>query len=213
MRDRLRTRTRTPPGSPVGAATAANACHRSQAAIALLLWAAAVPALAQAPPTPASAAAPAPLATTEAPVETITGPWLPRSGDAWIDRHLTDINTYGARYRGAFIDEVVRYHAAPRALVEALLDAQGWLPGDVYAACALANIAGRPCRAAVALRDAAPGDGWGTIALDLGLEDPSAAAKRLRQAITASYAHWARPEAPELPDQATPDPAARSGSR
>ncbi len=170
----------------------ATAVLRGPSVLALLLCAAVWPVFGQAPPATAVAA---PASAADAPIETVIGPWLPRSGDAWIDLQLGDINVYGARYRGAFIDEIVRYHAAPRELVESLLDAQGWLPGDVYYACALANVAGRPCRAAVALREASPGDGWETVSMDLGIDDQTAATRRLRQAIKASYVHWARPEA------------------
>ncbi|MBP7159601.1 MAG: hypothetical protein KBA36_12420, partial [Thermomonas sp.] len=42
--------------------------------------------------------------------------WNPRSGDVWVDAQLADMNQYGARYRDPFIDEMVRYHAAPRDL-------------------------------------------------------------------------------------------------
>ena len=47
--------------------------------------------------------------------------WNPRSGDAWVDAQLADINRYGLRYREPFIDEMARYHGAPRALVGELL--------------------------------------------------------------------------------------------
>ena len=43
--------------------------------------------------------------------------WNPRSGDVWVDTYLNDINDYGYRYREPFIDEMVRYHGAPRDLV------------------------------------------------------------------------------------------------
>src|SRR3546814_609367 len=52
--------------------------------------------------------------------------WNPRSGDAWVDTQLADITAYGSRYRGAFVDELVRYHAAPRDLVNELVSARHW---------------------------------------------------------------------------------------
>ncbi len=56
--------------------------------------------------------------------------WEPRTGDAWVDRQLEDINRYGERYREAFIDELVRYQGAPRDLANQSL-ARGWKPGDL----------------------------------------------------------------------------------
>ena len=72
--------------------------------------------------------------------------WDPRTGDAVLDARLADINRYGDRYRAAFVDELVRYHAAPRALVTALLADEQWAPGDLYFACALAQAAGHGSR-------------------------------------------------------------------
>ena len=43
--------------------------------------------------------------------------WNPRSGDVWVDTWLGDMNRYGSRYPEPFIDEMVRYHGAPRDLV------------------------------------------------------------------------------------------------
>ena len=34
--------------------------------------------------------------------------WNPRSGDAWVDTWLGDMNRYGGRYRDPFVDEMVR---------------------------------------------------------------------------------------------------------
>ena len=72
--------------------------------------------------------------------------WNPRSGDAWVDTWLGDMNRYGSRYRDPFIDEMVRYHGAPRDLVIDLLVNRRWAPGDVYYACAIAQVINRPCR-------------------------------------------------------------------
>lgn len=72
--------------------------------------------------------------------------WNPRSGDVWVDSQLSDVNRYGSRYRQPFVDEMVRYYGAPRDLVSSLLVERHWAPGDVYYACAIAQILGRPCR-------------------------------------------------------------------
>ncbi|WP_156899960.1 hypothetical protein [Luteimonas mephitis] len=121
--------------------------------------------------------------------------WNPRSGDAWIDSQLADINVYGARYRGAFIDELVRYHAAPRALVTELVDQRNWAPGDVYYACALAQVLGRPCRALVEAWGRSREEGWAAVAAQAGIAARPDAVQRLKQDITASYARWGRPPA------------------
>jgi hypothetical protein len=119
--------------------------------------------------------------------------WNPRSGDAWIDRQLADINAYGGRYRGAFIDEMVRYHAAPREFVTELVTERNWAPGDVYYACALAQVVGRPCRAVVDAWGSGHADGWQAVARQVGVANRPDAATRLKQDITASYARWGRP--------------------
>jgi hypothetical protein len=135
--------------------------------------------------------------------------WNPRSGDAWIDRQLADMNTYASRYRGAFIDEIVRYHAAPRELVTTLVVDRHWMPGDVYYACAVAQTIGRPCRAVTDAWAQASADGWSAVAKRMGLPDDAETQARLKQAITDSYAHWARPLA-EVPVPVEPAPAAHA---
>lgn len=126
-----------------------------------------------------------------------TPAWNPRTGDAWIDRQLGDINAYASRYRGAFIDEVVRYHAAPRDLVVELLEKRDWAPGDVYAACAIAQNAGRPCRALAQAWEQDHAAGWRKAArkADIALDKP--ALQRLHEEIQASYQRWGRPLAGE----------------
>jgi len=125
--------------------------------------------------------------------------WNPRSGDAWIDAQLADINAYGSRYRGAFVDELVRYHAALRELVTELVDERNWAPGDVYYACTLAQVLGRPCRALVEIWGQSHDAGWATVAGRAGIATRPAATTRLKQAITDSYARWGRPLA-DVPD-------------
>lgn len=141
------------------------------AAIALAVCTAAVPlvSLAQEAPAPAQAE--------------------PRR-DAWIDAHLADMDRYGQRYAAAFDDELVRYQDAPRALVDEL-KALGWPHGRRYAACAIARVAARPCRAVVQWWQSAPEAGWGQAAAQFDV-DPA----RLREGIAASYARWGRPPPP-----------------
>lgn len=124
--------------------------------------------------------------------EPVEGP-QPRSGDAWLDRQLDDIDQYGARYRESFIDEVVRYHDAPRALVQELVVRNGWTPGDVYYACAMAQLAGEACRNVATERDSDPARGWTAIGKRLGVVPGSPRFGELKRSIVRSYQHWNRP--------------------
>ena len=122
-----------------------------------------------------------------------TAAWAPRTGDALVDARLADINVYAARFPDAFVDELVRYFDAPRPLIEELLG-QGVAAGDLYYACALARVTGRPCRGVIGTRQADGGAaGWEPIARRFGVEPGDARARRLREGIAESYAHWGRP--------------------
>lgn len=122
--------------------------------------------------------------------------WEPRTGDAVVDVRLADINRYGARYPDAFIDELVRYFDAPRPLLEDLLGKPATLAGDLYYACALARVSGRPCRGVLDAWIAGHEAGWEGIARELGVAPGDARAARLREGIAESYARWGR----SLPD-------------
>lgn len=131
----------------------------------------------------------------------------PGSGDPAIDHLLADIDAYAARHRDAFVDELVRYFDAPRPLVTDLLAGdRRWRAGDVYYACALARVAGRPCRALLDAWAADSTQGWGPIAARMGVAKGSPQARRLREGIDQSYARWARPlpAQPARPANASP---------
>ena len=119
--------------------------------------------------------------------------WNPRSGDVWVDNRLSDINQYGYRYRDPFIDEMSRYYGAPRDLVSDLLINRRWAPGDVYYACAIAQVIGQPCRSVVNEWDRDHGQGWGVIAQRLGIKPGSAQFHRLKKGFVPSYDRWGRP--------------------
>ena len=125
--------------------------------------------------------------------------WNPRSGDVWVDTYLNDINDYGYRYREPFIDELVRYHDAPRDLVTELLIDRRWAPGDVYYACSIASIVGRPCRYVVDEWERDHGQGWGALAQRMGIKPGSAEFHRLKKGFVPTYDRWGRPI--ELDDQ------------
>lgn len=119
--------------------------------------------------------------------------WNPRSGDVWVDNWLGDMNRYGARYPEPFIDEMVRYHNAPRPLVVDLIETRHWAPGDVYYACALASVLGRPCRYVVDAYEVDRGQGWGVVAQRLGIKPGSREFHQLKKGFVPTYDRWARP--------------------
>ena len=119
--------------------------------------------------------------------------WNPRSGDVWVDTHLADMNRYGTRYRDPFVDEMVRYHGAPRDLVVDLLGPRRWAPGDVYMACTIASIIGRPCRYVVDVYERDHGHGWGNIAKQMGIKPGSPEFHRLKKGFVPVYDRWSRP--------------------
>src|SRR5688572_28212732 len=123
----------------------------------------------------------------------LTVGWNPRSGDVWVDTWLGDMNRYGSRYRDPFVDEMVRYHGAPRDLVTDLLVNRHWAPGDVYYACALASVLGRPCRYVVDTWERDHAQGWGNVAKNLGIKPGSAEFHRLKKGFVPTYDRWARP--------------------
>ena len=119
--------------------------------------------------------------------------WNPRTGDAWVDATLGDINEYGDRYPDAFVDELVRYHDAPRDYVAALIGTHRWAPGDVYYACAIGQAVGRSCRYVAEAWQRHRGEGWGALAQRLGIAPGSDAFHRLKRGFARSYEHWGRP--------------------
>lgn len=132
-------------------------------------------------------------AATAAAAQDFVFSWNPRSGDTWVDTRLGDINHYGYRYREPFIDEMTRYYGAPRELVSDLLLNRRWAPGDVYYACAIAQIIGRPCRYVVDEWDRDHGQGWGVVAQRLGIKPGSAEFHRLKRGFVPTYDRWSRP--------------------
>lgn len=119
--------------------------------------------------------------------------YAPRSGDAAVDRYLADINAYASRYPAAFADEMARYYAVPRAYVEAMQQQPGWTAGDIYMACALAQVAGQPCRAVVRAWSKDSSGGWKGVADGLGTAPGTAQFRRLRTSLESTYRRWDRP--------------------
>ena len=119
--------------------------------------------------------------------------YQPRSGDAWIDRQLTDINLYAARYPQSFADEVARYYAVPRAYGEAMMQQPAWQPGDIVMAGGLAQEVGQPCRAVVREWSRDHEEGWEGVAQRLQPPAGKTQYRQLRERIKQSYLRWARP--------------------
>ena len=119
--------------------------------------------------------------------------WNPRSGDPWVDAWLGDMNRYALRYRDPFIDELARYHGAPRDLVAELLDARRWAPADVYLACTIAQVIGQSCRQVADDWERDHAQGWGAVARRLGITPGSAEFHRLKNGLVPTYDRWARP--------------------
>ncbi|TDK24351.1 hypothetical protein E2F46_08680 [Luteimonas aestuarii] len=124
--------------------------------------------------------------------ETVEGDASPRTGDAWVDTQLPDIDRYAARHPDAFVDELVRYQGAPRLVVEEALQA-GMPAGHLYYACALAQAAGRSCRNALDAWPPAGDEGWAAVAEVLAPDRPGEAQQRVKRGIVESYTRWARP--------------------
>jgi len=124
------------------------------------------------------------LATTAASAVTIG--YRPRTGDIWIDTHLTDINRYGRADSDYFIDDVVSSFGAPRYFVRDLLVTRRWEPADVYYACALAHQLDRPCMDVVRDYGDDRGQGWGVIAQRMGIKPGSAEFHALKGKLNKS---------------------------
>ena len=148
------------------------------------------------------------LASTgaQAMIDDIAVGFSPRTGDAWVDTRLGDIDVFARGNTDGFIDDVVVSFGAPRPLIRDLYYDRGWAPGDIYYACALAQAVGRPCRHVLDLWRGAHGSGWEAAATGLGVPVGSPDFARIAEGIVASYLRWGRP----LPAPVTPaavDPA------
>ena len=88
---------------------------------------------------------------------------------------------------------MVRYYGAPRELVVELLGTRRWAPGDVYYACAIAQVLGRPCRYVADYWGQHHGKGWGVVAQELGIKPGSAEFHRLKKGFVPTYDRWGRP--------------------
>lgn len=101
----------------------------------------------------------------------------PRSGDAWIDAQLGDVNVFARGNLDGYVDEVVVSTGAPRHYVRDMVVDRGWAPGDIYYACLIARQLGLPCANVVDAYERemrGRGRGWGVLAQELGIRPGSA---------------------------------------
>jgi hypothetical protein len=106
--------------------------------------------------------------------QTLSLNYSPRTGDVWLDARLGEINTYGRGNPDYFYDDMYSNYGAPREYVRELYEDRRWAPGDIYYACALAQLLNRPCREIVSDYDRHPGQGWGAVAQRMGIKPGSA---------------------------------------
>lgn len=100
----------------------------------------------------------------------------PRSGDAWIDAQLGDVNVFARGNLDGYVDEVVVSTGAPASYVRELVIERDWAPGDVFYACLIARELGRPCTVVADAYERemrGRGRGWGVIAQELGIRPGS----------------------------------------
>lgn len=110
----------------------------------------------------------------------------PRSGDAWIDAQLGDVNVFARGNLDGYVDEVVVSTGAPRDYVQEMVVDRGWAPGDVYYACLIARQLGRPCAYVVDAYERemrGRGRGWGALAQDHGIRPGSEAFHALKSGV------------------------------
>lgn len=108
----------------------------------------------------------------------------PRTGDAWMDVQLRDMNVYTRGNTDGFIDDVVISFGAPRQVVREYVVERRWAPGDVYYACALAYQMRKPCLDNLREYDKNNGKGWGVIAKRMGIKPGSAEFQTLKGRVS-----------------------------
>lgn len=119
----------------------------------------------------------------DAPAQTVSLNDSPRTGDIWLDARLGEINDYGRGNPDYFYDDMHANYGAPREYVRELYVERRWAPGDIYYACALAQMLDRPCREIVSDYDRHPGQGWGAVAKRMGIQPGSAAFHALKARV------------------------------
>ena len=105
----------------------------------------------------------------------------PRTGDAWFDARLGEINVTAVGDLDGFIDEIVVSTRAPRVWVETLVIERHYPPADVYMLAESAYRGGVAYAAALKVYEQHRGEGWGAMAKRLGIQPGSAEFHALKQ--------------------------------
>lgn len=105
----------------------------------------------------------------------------PRTGDAWFDARLGDINVMASGNLDGFIDEVVVSTRAPRPWVETLVVERRYAPADVYMLAECAYRSGTSYDEALRIYERHHGEGWGAMAKRMGIKPGSADFHALKQ--------------------------------
>lgn len=105
----------------------------------------------------------------------------PRTGDAWFDARLGDINVMASGNLDGFIDEVVVSTRAPRTWVETLVVERRYAPADVYMLAECAYRSGTSYEAALRIYEQHHGEGWGAMAKRMGIKPGSAEFHAMKQ--------------------------------
>lgn len=105
----------------------------------------------------------------------------PRTGDAWFDARLGDINVMASGNLDGFIDEVVVSTRAPRHWVETLVVERRYAPADVYMLAECAYRSGTSYDEALRIYERHHGEGWGAMAKRMGIKPGSPDFHALKQ--------------------------------
>ena len=123
----------------------------------------------------------------------------PRTGDAWFDARLGDINVMASGNLDGFIDEIVVSTRAPRTWVETLVVERRYAPADVYMLAECAYRSGTPYDEALRLYERHHGEGWGAMAKRMGIKPGSAEFHAMKQGSGRVAAAKQRGSAPAAP--------------
>ena len=116
----------------------------------------------------------------------------PRTGDAFLDAELGDINVLVRGGIDGFVDDVVVRFAAPRPIVRTYVVERRWAPADVYYACAIAQHLRRPCGEVLRVYERDHRLGWGAVARSLGIRPGSRAFHSLKGNVSNGHAKYKR---------------------
>ena len=98
----------------------------------------------------------------------------PRTGDAYFDACLGDINAWGSVDLELYVDEVVISTGAPRRYVEEYVIERRYPPADVWMIAEMSRVSGQSFSSVATTYSANRTEGWGAMAKRLGIKPGSA---------------------------------------